>query len=91
MVKGLVGKRCEEQLKSLGLFSREKRRLRGGLLAALSFLRRGVEGQALISSLWGPEGTARSWDRAGSGWALGIGSSLRGWLPIRMPPVVALV
>ena len=36
-------------MKSLGLFSLEKKRLGGGLMAACSFLTRGVEGQALNS------------------------------------------
>ena len=36
MVKGLEGKMCEEQLKSLSVFSPEQRRLRGGLMAACS-------------------------------------------------------
>ena len=43
MVKGLERKKYDEQLKLLGLFSLEKRRLRRGLMAAYSLLTRGGE------------------------------------------------
>ncbi|KAK4832087.1 hypothetical protein QYF61_020702 [Mycteria americana] len=50
--KGLEGIFCEEQLRTLGLSSLEKRRLRGNLIALSSFLRRGSgEGAADLFSL----------------------------------------
>lgn len=53
MVKCREGKMYEEWLKSLGLFSLEKRMQRGGLMVAYCFLTKGVEGQVLRSALWG--------------------------------------
>ena len=53
MVKGLEGKTYKEELRWLGLFSLEKRSLRGALVAAYNFLELGAtEGKVLISSLW---------------------------------------
>lgn len=49
--KGLEEKMYEEQLRSLDLFSLQKRKLRGDLIIIYSFFTRGPEEQALIFAL----------------------------------------
>lgn len=45
MVKGLKGKTCDEQLRSLGLIRLKKRRLRGDLYTVYTFLKAGSRGR----------------------------------------------
>ncbi|KAK4832990.1 hypothetical protein QYF61_027014 [Mycteria americana] len=61
LVKGLEGMSYEEQLRTLGLSSLQKRRLRGKFIALYSFLRRGSgEGGADVSSLVSSDRTYRN-------------------------------
>lgn len=83
IVKALKWKTYEEQPKSLGLFSQDKRRLRGDLFAVCSFLRKESGGasadlHSLVISK--PKAMAQVCERGGSRWISVKGFSLREWL-----------
>ena len=83
MIRGLEQLSYEERLRELGLFSLEKRRLRGELSVAFQYLKGPdkQEAEQPFTRLHSDRtrGNGFNWDRGGLGWILGGRFSLRGW------------